>query len=247
MGRFWCYYQRLAERLQGKIATPAQTVLVCPGDWVIRYVWSENSMREWFAIGILWAATIGNAFAASYYGVELLVFALDDPAATEYLANDPGSPDFSAARTPAELGFSEKDPDAGNMGPEKYTLRTQADAEILYHGRWVQPMAHRTAPTPIRITAPAPVAGDPPLLDGVLKIGAGRFIHIDADLRMRGPRLTSPRASAPPAGSALAARPAENATPEYQFYRLTAHRKMSRNQLHYIDHPKMGILVRVTR
>jgi hypothetical protein len=40
---------------------------------------------------------------------------------------------------------------------------------------------------------------------------------------------------------------AENSQPEYQFYRLTAHRKMGARELHYIDHPKMGVLVEVTR
>ncbi len=228
-------------------------------------------MRQWLAIGILWAASIGNAFAATYYAVEVLVFALDDPAATEYLAPDPGTPDFSEARTIAEHGFTEKDPDGGGLGPEKYTLRSRANAEILYHGRWVQTMANRVSPSKIRITAPAPIEGEPPLLDGVLEIGAGRFIHIGFDLRTRGPRLPPSRTAAGGTGdygaaygrmdrrisqsegargisrSPLQVAPPDDSQPEYPFYRLTAHRKMRPRELHYIDHPKIGVLVEVMR
>ena len=50
-------------------------------------------MRKWLAFLILMAASIGEGVAA-YYSVEVLVFALDDPDATEHLAADPGWPDL---------------------------------------------------------------------------------------------------------------------------------------------------------
>ena len=189
-----------------------------------------------FAV-LLLLITAGDVLGAGVYTVEVLVFARDDLASTEYFPPDPGSPDYTGAATLEELGFSEIASSSGTLGPEKYTLAKYGEAEPLYHKVWRQPMRSRTSPDRIHISTGSDDPLSPPLLEGVLELGAGRFFHIGVDLLLRGQRLSA----------AAGVRQIGPSGPGYQFYRMTAQRKMKRNELHFIDHPKMGILVVIRR
>jgi len=59
-------------------------------------------------------------------------------------------------------------------------------------------------------------------LSGLIRLSRGRFLHLDTDLVLR---------------DANTARP----------YRIKLHRRMRSNELHYVDHPKLGILIRAKR
>lgn len=176
-----------------------------------------------------------QAMAAGLYQVEVLVFAREDLASSEYLPPDPGRPDLSSATSLEQLGYPILDSSRASLGPEKYTLSRQGDAEPLFHQLWQQPMRPRTNPQRIYIISGTQDPLTPPLLEGVLEIGAGRFFHLGLDLVMRGNRL-------PPT-----TQPGQPSATHYQTYRLSAQRKMSRNEVHYIDHPRMGVLVVIRR
>jgi hypothetical protein len=72
----------------------------------------------------------------------------------------------------------------------------------------------------------------PPKLEGILKVGVRRYLHLEVDLLVR--RLA--RGENPdPVG------------PEYQAYRLQASRRLRSGDLHYLDHPVIGLLFLATR
>jgi len=59
-------------------------------------------------------------------------------------------------------------------------------------------------------------------LSGLVRLSRGRYLHLDTDLLLRD------------AGSS-------------QPYRIKLHRRMRSDELHYVDHPKLGILIRAKR
>ncbi len=61
-----------------------------------------------------------------------------------------------------------------------------------------------------------------PRLEGLVRVTRGRFLHLDTDLRLR---------ASDGSGS----------------YRIKLNRRMRSDELHYIDHPKLGIIIRADR
>jgi hypothetical protein len=59
-------------------------------------------------------------------------------------------------------------------------------------------------------------------LQGLVRVSRGRFLHLDTDLLLRDP------------GMATA-------------YRVRLNRRMRSNELHYVDHPKLGIVIQARR
>jgi hypothetical protein len=59
-------------------------------------------------------------------------------------------------------------------------------------------------------------------VQGLVRVSRGRFLHLDTDLLLRGPG------------------------PD-EAYRVRLNRRMRSNELHYLDHPKLGIVIQATR
>ena len=59
-------------------------------------------------------------------------------------------------------------------------------------------------------------------LQGLIRVSRGRFLHLDTDLLLRDPGV----------GNA---------------YRVRLNRRMRSNELHYVDHPKLGIVIQARR
>ena len=59
-------------------------------------------------------------------------------------------------------------------------------------------------------------------LSGLVRLTRGRFLHLDTDLLLQDPSSAFP-------------------------YRVQVNRRMRSGELHYVDHPKVGILLRATR
>ena len=94
------------------------------------------------------------------------------------------------------------------------------DLELLWHGRWVQPVPLRNRPEPLLIQAGARRNGHYPL-EGTIDVTAGGYLHFHARLWF------------------------QDAGPRYML--LDESRAMRRSELHYLDHPKFGVLVRIDR
>jgi len=75
------------------------------------------------------------------------------------------------------------------------------------------------------------------LLDGVVKVELGRYLHIYFDLKYQ-------RDLAPQQGVINSSAP--NTYKDIRYYPVQTHRRMRSKEIHYIDHPLIGILVLAT-
>ena len=106
---------------------------------------------------------------------------------------------------------------------EARRLRNAEDLDIIWHGRWMQPVPSRSAGEPLMLAMQAaPSRGQ---LSGTLQVTLGRYLHFDAKLWLEQPPQ-SPAAAAP-------------------YMQLKQARTMRGGELHYLDHPRMGVLVRI--
>ena len=106
---------------------------------------------------------------------------------------------------------------------EARRLRNAEDLDIIWHGRWIQPVPSRSAGQPLMLNAQTAPNGDH--LSGTLQVTLGRYLHFDARLWLEQPPQ-SPAAAAP-------------------YMQLKQARTMRSGELHYLDHPRMGVLVRI--
>ena len=97
--------------------------------------------------------------------------------------------------------------------------RLRRQRRVLLVGSWHQPLPPRTAPAPLILLAGQPDEQRRFALEGVLAPTLGRFIHLSAQLQWR----------QPDGGIAL----------------LTERRRLRSAELHYLDHPAVGMLAHV--
>lgn len=121
-------------------------------------------------------------------------------------------------------------------------IATKGRLEPLVHMAWRQQVEPPESAQTLYLLLPTDEAEQTPglpdqselsQLEGRIKISVKRYLHVDFDLVLR--RLTTPTTTNEATLTAL--------SPSYQAYRMQAHRRMRSKELHYIDHPLMGILI----
>lgn len=152
---------------------------------------------------------------------------------------------------------------------EAEKLKNSGKYEILYHQGWIQPGLNESQAeaihvqtehnsnvpaivTPINtqndltsapgtlplIYNPAPAETKPePKLDGTVKVVLGRYLHINFDLKYK-------RSLTPVKGVIDTADGKQYE--DIRYYPVQTHRRMRSKEVHYIDHPLIGILVLAT-
>lgn len=136
------------------------------------------------------------------------------------------------------------------MVSEVKAINRQRHLRPLLHQRWLQPVPPREAPLPIMITTPADETA-PATIDGLAKveghiaITVGRYLHAaptlwyHADNLGRAPiGFPAAQPEPPPVSPALPA-----VDPPYM--ELQESRRMRSTELHYLDHPKIGLILRI--
>ena len=88
---------------------------------------------------------------------------------------------------------------------------------VLVHQHWRQTAEEKSATKPVRLRN---ADGQ---LDGTFRFYLSRFLHVDLDLALN-----------------------EKAAGTDMHYRLSEHRRIKTQELNYFDHPKFGVIVRVT-
>lgn len=200
------------------------------------------------AAALLTAALAAGAAGAADgpYLIELLVFAQPEPAAAD------GGPDGAAALPDEPVVDFRRyaclpvgaDPDAAPplrgaddvaacldgylrlnelreaMVEDRLSLSRTGGFRILAHAAWRQPALAPDLARRVRLAAAAP-AGTPPELEGWARFSREQHLQLDFELRYR------PDAAAPA-----------------QTVRL--HRKLRGGATNYLDHPRLGVLARVT-
>lgn len=165
--------------------------------------------------------TDANAPAAQYQ-IELVLFLRDAHPGGEYWPADPGLPDPARAVAALPVPADSTLPPTliTPLSTADYRLTPEADALArkgltpLLHLAWRQPVGPRDNSDWIWL--------DGGQVSGLVRIGLGRFLHIDTDLALRNPEGDQP-----------------------QVIRSIDHRRMRSGELHYLDHPAFGILVRI--
>ncbi len=108
---------------------------------------------------------------------------------------------------------------------EARRIRNAPGLDIIWHGKWMQPVPGRSAGEPLMLTAqPTPSRGR---LSGTLQVTLGRFLHFNATLWLEERR--------------------DDRDGAVSFMQLSEARTMRLEELHYLDHPRLGVLVRINR
>ncbi len=191
----------------------------------------------WVLLTALSLFTVTHAQAQSgRIQVEVLVFAYNNPETGSALAPGDSEPNYSGML----LGdggalYSSLPPEALKLGGANGALARHARTRALVHVGWQQDAGSTRAVRlrgreSIRSSDPerGTLATELPELDGDISLRFGRGVeaHVDALLRV--------------ATRDSAGRPAGE-----QRFRLNSKRIMSYGELHYLDHPALGVIVRV--
>lgn len=133
---------------------------------------------------------------------------------------------------------------------EQLTMSASADRlarrsgfQVLFHGGWLQPVPPREAPDYLLLQAGERVA-DRYQLEGVVAVTLGRYLHFQTNLSYTEPGmgLAPLDLAVNPDGTRTPARtPAEI----HPVMTMTQSRRMRSDEVHYLDHPKLGIIVRI--
>ena len=196
-----------------------------------------------FALTAMLACTADAA--QQWYTVEIIVFDVpgNEGLHAEHWPADPGEPSLEGAvgLTPAFEGvpgggvhaFRLLDRADLSLDRVRSTLRRSARYRPLLHAGWRLPGLPRNAARPAYVGTRLAAAGDgndPPAVRGTVKVSVARYLHVELDLLYRR------------SGDDVAAAP--EGTPTW--FRLESERRMRSRELHYIDHPLFGVLVRIT-
>jgi len=152
----------------------------------------------------------------------------------------------------------------------KNRLNNSPDYRVLFHEAWMQPVSRTQNPRPIKINAGQILDNGFHELEGYIAVGRGRYLHFRPDVylsqQVSADALNQAAEAAPTEkleGEMLltmqnteqdqAAQPqtldpnlgAFPAIPEVLTVQLNQARRMRSKEVHYIDHPLMGILVEI--
>ena len=216
-------------------------------------------------LALLLLAVATPAWAIDYK-IEVIVFANTEPQAfhSEQWAMDVEPPALDAA---VDL-FGGSRPTgfvplaAEDLAEARQLLASSERFEVLKHVVWQQPGLAAADAVPVRIHggqdygAQYPERMEPRLevgedgniveipgperleqLDGTVRVELGRFLHVYTDLLLRKPVVLE---QVDPETQQTVQTPALLDIP------MREHRRMRSRELHYIDHPLLGVLVQIT-
>ena len=106
---------------------------------------------------------------------------------------------------------------------EARRLRRTQGLNIIWHGRWIQPVPNRSAGEPLMLAVQS--TPDRNQLYGTLQVTLGRYLHFATTLWLE--------------------QAAQSQADVLPYMQLKQARTMRSGELHYLDHPRMGVLVRI--
>lgn len=109
------------------------------------------------------------------------------------------------------------------LRPQRQRIARAPELEVVFHGRWQQPVPARDAPQFIQLPIDhAGLLSQLMGLSGHIGVTLGRYLHVNTHLWLQ-PDLS-----------------------QDDFAVLSESRRMRSNELHYVDHPHMGVLINIT-
>ena len=111
-------------------------------------------------------------------------------------------------------------------------MRRSDDYEVLHHGRWFQAARTPAQAIPVLLQIGLPGTHGVSRIEGTLRVARGLYVEVDAELWLR--------EDAPDPGAGPA--------PDRRGYGLLAEtRRMRTGVVHYLDHPRIGLVLRADR
>jgi len=204
---------------------------------------------------------ISQAEATRWYDVEVIIFAQTSKQFrdSEVWPVDVTLPDMKSARSlqPATSrgAFSRLSGGALRLNSEAKRIQSAPELQLLLHEGWRQPGLSQNQAVSVRVQEgsiedPSGQAAASYRLEGTLKLVLSRYLHINADLVYREPMTESEKMalqqSDQTADENLFTQTSMQIKPHYRIYRLQQSRRMRSNELHYLDNPVLGMIIRVT-
>ena len=200
----------------------------------------------------LHAETQASEESDPWYQFEVLVFQRIAPGAgsTEGWTLDPGTPSRedavflsrgAAIQDNEPIPFRSLPAEERTLSEAWRIMRRSRDYRPLYHLAWRQPVKHPDQAKPIYFSlkpknSDAISEADPPTLEGTVKFGVKRYLHLETDIVLR---EATTDAQAEVDGFSYG--------PRFRSYRMQDKRRMRSGKLHYLDHPVLGVLSIATR
>jgi hypothetical protein len=166
---------------------------------------------------------IEQALAVEKYDVELVIFERTSRAAAmnESWPKDPGRPNIEEATHLTKNGAYARLSNSRRtlINVAKRMGRASGKPVRLTHMIWRQPAVGKLDATSIYVSGKTKTG----TLTGTARVHVKRYLHLNLDLLLETTNGPAPG-----------------------IFRMQVHRRMRSNKLHYIDHPIMGALVRIT-
>lgn len=131
-------------------------------------------------------------------------------------------------------------------------MRRAGDYTVLHHGKWLQAVPPRDSARPLLIQLGAPMPDATFELEGSVSVTLGRFLHFAAQVWLRqdpvdARDLPGVEGTAESTGGAetVQAGAKGSGADEPGYVLLSESRRMRPGEVHYLDHPWFGILVRI--
>jgi len=199
--------------------------------------------------GLVLTPSISQAAAtgSTDYEVEVLVFKNLMPELEGKEIWSPDRVDLTLPDIDKAKKAASTDDDQSVLGKAAAKLKEQKDYSVLAHMRWTQPAEAKSTSPLMRIST------EDGELDGTLVFYMSRFLHVDLKLLLKDIEATDKLAQANAEAIAGAgntakevktdAMAAENTT---LAYRIDESRRIRTDEINYFDHPKFGVLVKIT-
>ena len=142
-----------------------------------------------------------------------------------------------------ESAFSWLPEDTFNLKEEYLALRRASGVRPIFHGKWHQPVPERDAATPILLQlddSEGLLTYDRALrkLEGTVNVTARKFLHLHFNLWHHADSIGQPPIAMPNLADLLESN-------KQGYMELNESRRMRSSELHYIDHPKIGIITQI--
>ena len=193
----------------------------------------KNKFR-FISISILMSLSWNHAIEAAappIYDVELIVF-------TNNSSSDGGErwtrPNSDAIRPSGffpENNFTELATAHYTLNSISQALESSGRHNVLFHRAWRQLAYDKSRAVAYPVHSIAENRRDS--IEGIIKLVRGRFLHLDVNLQL----MTSAR------GTEVMFSDSPNSRPAFE---LIETRRIKSNVLHYFDHPRLGVIARVT-
>ncbi len=196
--------------------------------------------------------------AENWYQVEVLIFSQQDSYGNElpYYNVVLGYPTplttFSAdSAATQDSPYQQLDKGARQLNPDAYTLNRSGPYKVLFHEAWRQPGLGR-AQTPWLQIAGGRRLGNHWQLEGSLRLYLESYLHLQTHLwQVRFATQHSDNNPwpplPPPPGLVGSQIDGEGQPPIDEINTLRQSQRLQLGKIYYLDHPKMGVLVKVIR